>query len=358
MLPKRRDPIANCILKFKKDYDELEDLRSEISSCLITKDNLWLSYDEDAGIERLTRKGTKFKYTQHTHYELADFFDLPSDSEVDMEALAYQKPYLWFCGSMSLKRGTPDPDDDYEEQLKSLENIKLDENRFMLGCIPCIEKDGEYQLVKEIEIDGQLMKPKTMRGGLTSSELHNALRGDEHLGTYMNIPSKDNGFDIEGLAVEDDRIFIGLRGPVLNGYAVIIEIYCDTLNNELIMQQRDGEQKLYRKHFVDMAGMGIRELNIDEAGDLFILAGPTMDLDGTISVYKIKDGLEDVENSVVHKPKRLFDVARGSEIKHGYDKAEGMAFIDKNTVLITYDSPTEDRLKGKRKVIMDVYSTQ
>ncbi len=36
------------------------------------------------------------------------------------------------------------------------------------------------------------------------------------------VPGKDNGLDIEGLAVSEDRIFIGLRGPVLRGWTVIL----------------------------------------------------------------------------------------------------------------------------------------
>ena len=31
------------------------------------------------------------------------------------------------------------------------------------------------------------------------------------------IPSNDNGFDVEGLAVSGNRVFLGLRGPVLAG---------------------------------------------------------------------------------------------------------------------------------------------
>ncbi len=359
MKPNPKKPTKTCLIKFQKDFNNLEDLRTEISSCLITKDNLWVSYDEDAGLERLTLKKSgnkKIKFSKHKHYEIAEFFDLPGDTEMDMEALAYAEPYLWFCGSMSLKRDSPAADDDVEEQLKALETISLDENRFSLGCIPCIEKNGTFELHKEYEFLGHTITAKMMRGGTKSSELHNALLLDEHLADYMRIPSKDNGFDIEGLAVEGDRIFIGLRGPVLNGYAVILEITCDSINNELIMLQREGEDKLYRKHFIDLAGMGIRELNIDKRGDLYLLAGPTMDLDGTIAVYKIEGGLTNAYASVVHEPKRLFDAARGRELEHGVDKAEGMAFISEKEVLITYDNPHKNRLKGKRKVIMDIYN--
>jgi hypothetical protein len=46
------------------------------------------------------------------------------------------------------------------------------------------------------------------------------LAEDPHFEGFIRtkvIPGKDNGFDSEGLAVADDRVFIGLRGPVLRG---------------------------------------------------------------------------------------------------------------------------------------------
>lgn len=354
MKPSKKDPAERCLLQFDENYDNMEDLRGEISSSLITENNLWLSYDEGAGIERLSKTKRGFGY--HKHYELTEFFDLPGgDGEADMEALAYAEPYLWFCGSMSLKRDSPSPDDSLEEQLDNLGDIDLDKNRFSLGCIPCIKRNGTYELLKEVEYKGENIRPKMLRGGAKSSELHNALMRDEHLHKFMTIPCKDNGFDIEGLAVYGKRIFIGLRGPVLNGYAVILEITCKSLDNMLFMDQYPEEDKLYRKHFVDLRGMGIRELNITKNGDLYLLAGPTMDLDGTISIYRIKRGLEDNYSSVVHHPERLFDVARGAELEHGQDKAEGMAFINDGRVLITYDSPVPDRLEGKAAVWMDCY---
>ena len=41
--------------------------------------------------------------------------------------------------------------------------------------------------------------------------LTRALPHDPHFGPYMAIPGKDNGFDIEGLAVDGRRLLFGLR---------------------------------------------------------------------------------------------------------------------------------------------------
>jgi hypothetical protein len=348
-----KKPERRCRLEFQEDYHNLNAVTTEISSALIVGDTLFVSYDEDAGIEKLTPKDDG--YGNHEHYEMADFFDLPSDDdEMDIESLAYCEPYLWFCGSMSLKRNTPDEDDDIEEGVAKLAEVKQDKNRFSLGCIPCIKKDGHYHLVKEGEYNGKTIKPLMLKGGTYGNEIHNMLLNDQHLKRYMDIPCKDNGFDIEGLAVEDDRIFLGLRGPVLGGFAVIIEISYISHDNMLTILPQDGEDHIYRKHFIDLQGMGIRELNIDKKGDMYILAGPTMDLDGTISIYKIPDALDDVHATIIHDPVHLFDTVR-THAQHGYEKAEGLAFIDEKTILITYDSPIEDRLINDYTVEMDVF---
>ena len=47
------------------------------------------------------------------------------------------------------------------------------------------------------------------------------------------IPGKDNGFDMEGLAVDGDRLLLGLRGPVLRGFseALLIGILAGTYSS-------------------------------------------------------------------------------------------------------------------------------
>jgi hypothetical protein len=39
----------------------------------------------------------------------------------------------------------------------------------------------------------------------------------------MNLPSKENGLDIEGLAVGADCLMVGLRGPIVDSFAVVME---------------------------------------------------------------------------------------------------------------------------------------
>jgi hypothetical protein len=84
-----------------------------------------------------------------------------------------------------------------------------------------------------------------------------ALKDDCHLGPFLSfpLPSKENGFDIEGLAVHQDKIFLGFRGPVLRGWAIIVEIEVEEKEPGVLTLKQIGEQgKLYKKHFVNLNG--------------------------------------------------------------------------------------------------------
>ena len=360
---KERAPIDKIKIKFRKGLDNIEDVRQEISTCIICDNTLFLAYDESSAVEQLVWKDGKYK--KHKTFELDDFFDLPDgkEGEMDIEGLAWEEPYLWVTGSMSLKRNTPDSDDDDESGAAKLAEISLDRNRFTLGKIPCRfnKQKGIWTPVnslkrKDKEEGDPEMKAMMLEGGNDSTVLTELLSSDPHISRFMDIPCKDNGFDIEGLAVHDDRIFIGLRGPVLAGWAVIIEFRLHERNGWLHLEGRGEREKPYNKHFIDMSGMGIREINIDDKnGDLYILAGPTMDLDGTIAAWRVNGGLADKPNTITKDPQRLFDIVYGSNIEHGKNKAEGMAITEEGNYMIVYDSPTEDRLIKDRGVWADVY---
>lgn len=358
MKMKRRDPIRQVKLEFDKKAKNLEDVRGEISTSVLSHRTLFLAYDESSAIERLLEKDGNF--TKHKTYELADFFELPegSDGEMDIEGLAWEEPYLWFTGSMSLKRNTPSEDDDDVDGAAALCEIGLDRNRFSLGRIPCKfnKKKGKWTPKKKVSSGGEEYTARLLEGGSDSTVLTELLSTDPHLSRFMDIPCKDNGFDIEGLAVSAGRIFIGLRGPVIGGWAVVLEFGVHEHGEFLHLNGRGHHDKPYRKHFVKMAGMGIREINIDDAtGDVLILAGPTMDLDGTISTWCVRGGFPEKEVSVCHDAERLYDVTYGGQHAYGKDKAEGMAILEDGTHLVVYDSPLPDRLVGKHAVLADVF---
>ena len=77
-----------------------------------------------------------------------------------------------------------------------------------------------------------------------SNLLTRALADDPHFGPYMAIPGKDNGFDIEGLAVDGRRLLLGLRGPVLRGWSALLEIAVEARGDDLRLVPLDDSGTL------------------------------------------------------------------------------------------------------------------
>ncbi|WP_223526514.1 DUF3616 domain-containing protein [Pseudomonas sp. BF-B-26] len=69
------------------------------------------------------------------------------------------------------------------------------------------------------------MKGGTQKNGRRhGNDLAAAIAEDPQLRDFLRIPGKDNDFDIEGLVMIGSRLLLGLRGPVLRGWAVLLEI--------------------------------------------------------------------------------------------------------------------------------------
>ncbi|MNY49870.1 hypothetical protein D3C86_1853330 [compost metagenome] len=52
-----------------------------------------------------------------------------------------------------------------------------------------------------------------LNGNKVGNDLTAAIDEDHQLRGFLRIPGKDNGFNIEGLAVIGSRLLLGLRGP-------------------------------------------------------------------------------------------------------------------------------------------------
>jgi hypothetical protein len=248
---------------------------------------------------------------------------------------------------------------DVAPDIKRLARIDRDENRYLLARIPMVEREGELELFETCPHPfkpSQTLTAASLPFTEKGNELMDALNDDAHIGPFLSIPSKDNGLDMEGLVVAEERIFIGLRGPVLRGWALIIELEVEPPAGPLSLKVIGPKDRPYRKHFLQLDGLGIRELLIDGA-DLLILAGPTMNLDGPSAVFRWKEAMRVSNESLVPRDKleKLFDVPHGD----GVDHAEGITFIsdtgDQLSLLIVYDSPSDERKVGDTGVRADMF---
>ena len=359
----------NVVLQFDPALDVLRSgkrLSEGMSAALAVAGTLWLTHDETVAVERLTAERTKagsFRYANHRRFDLRELIALPapgggsghgSPPEADFEGLSFGDGYLWVTGSHSALRDEPEGKT-ASDALAALANVRRSGNRFLLARIPVTTGDAEPALVREFRSkDGRVLRAARLPGGRKNNALTRALRDDPHLGPFLSIPSKDNGFDIEGLAAaRDGRLFLGLRGPVLDGWACVLEIHVAThpdRNHELalrkIARQSAGlaTRSTYRKHFLDLAGMGIRDLCF--AGrDLLVLTGPPMRGKGTAQVRQWKDALANQGERMLggkHLPTLLELPYRAKK-----DHAEGIAIVGQKErrvwLMVIYDSAGKDR---------------
>lgn len=359
------DPELNA---FGKD----KSLRDGLSVAVQIGDTLWVGNDETITLERLSlvaggNTGPYGNGRHHTQFSLNNYLRLPVPprdrenlEEVDVEGLDYKDGYLWLVGSHSLKRKKPKLQDGAKKAQEQMALTSSDGNRYLLARIPVVERDGTYTLAKKETRNGKERTAAQLHGNNKSNDLTEALKEDKHLGSFMGIPSKDNGFDIEGLAVAGARLFIGLRGPVLRAWAVILEVELKEHNDQpstLKLKAIGPNDRLYRKHFLHLGGLGIRDLCV-QGSDLLILAGPTMDLDGPVTIFRWSKGTDPKGESVVpaSELERVLDVPYGQ----GVDHAEGMTLFSADagaarSLLVVYDSASKNRQSGKSTVAADVF---
>jgi Protein of unknown function (DUF3616) len=208
--------------------------------------------------------------------------------EIDYEGAAADHETVVVGGSASLKRERP------EGSAAQLQEIKL------------ASGEGKPHSNYLLELSaGQ-------GGGLTlvkSVDVRRALLADPLLEPFSSLPSKENGLDVEGAALRGRSVYLGLRGPVLRGHAIVASLDLD-----------DPEPRA-ALHFLPLEGLGVRSLCRAAAGGFWVLAGPTLDVadpfvlfhwDGEASVFDAADGthlrrVADLSHAPGDKPEGLFE---------------------------------------------------
>lgn len=319
---------------------------TNLSAVRVDGPGLWVAGDETATIEHLAL--VDGRYDEQRSFELADFVDLPAGrhDEADIEGIGVHGGWLWAVGSHSLKRKKVKSTEPHKAK-KRLATVVREENRFVLVRLPLAGQGTAG--VTPVRRDGD--RTAAILAG-RGDNLADMLADDPHLAPFLALPGKDNGLDIEGIAVKDDRLYIGLRGPVLRGWAVLLEIRPRTDSDDphrLRLTPIDGEP--YRTHFLDLDGLGIRDLCPD-GDDLLLLTGPSMDLDGPVRVVRWRDAL--VTDAPAVLPADALETVTALPFGHGTDHPEGLAVMDDGTLLVVYDSPAPERLTPDGGVYADL----
>ncbi|WP_374357621.1 DUF3616 domain-containing protein [Chitinimonas sp.] len=357
-MPNTRKPNA-----VRLEFTRESLVQTNLSGAAFTGDWLWVAGDEACGLDRLRRLDPvgeeALRFGEARDFPLAGLLDLPGadDEEADLEGMAVADGYLWVVGSHGLKRKNAKPERSHAENAKRLAKLALDGNRRLLACLP-IEHNavGEPCVVREARDGRRAMR---LDGDAQENQLSRALADDPHFGPFLSIPGKDNGFDIEGLAVDGSRLLLGLRGPVLRGWAALLEIEIEVRGERQVLATQEGGTSL-RKHFLQLDGLGVRDLHFS-GDDLYILAGPTMALNGDIRVFKWPKARQIIAAN--REPARFETcLYEAMSLPHGRgcNRAEAICALPpalsagKPGWLVLYDAPGPDRRDGALAVFGDL----
>jgi Protein of unknown function (DUF3616) len=350
--------LSRALLQFNKAT--IDDLHGNLSAAVVAPDgSLWLASDELQTIERLTQV-SPCVFGEHHTFPMADYITLfDSDSEIDIEGMDYADGYLWFTGSHSLKRKKA-KGKQKEKDIARIANVVSEPNRYLLGRIPLVG-DTLFTDCSHPDHPEQHLTAAALQPSGVDNVLMDALRADEHVGPFLATPlaDKENGFNIEGLAVCGDRLFLGLRGPVLDGWAIILEIEVQEKQpGVLTLKKTENASRPYKKHFLRLDGLGIRELQL-HGDDLLILAGPSMRGEGAMKLFRWQDALNHTDDSLSHRDSADLDLLFVLPFVLGFDQAEGMACLpclhQPDALLIVYDRPDPARMVGQDALWADIF---
>ena len=179
---------------------------------------------------------------------------LPEDAELDLEGVGVDGDVLWISGSLSLKRRRLRRGEDRRaDALRRLARIQRASGKGLDHS----ERVYRLRVWVDDRIRAELLDSRRVRKRLLKLDL---------LEPFADLPSKDNGLDVEGAAHVGEHFWFGLRGPVLRGQALMVRTGSDL---------RDPEP-----FPLDLGGSGIRGLTWGRSthlGEGFLLiSGPTL----------------------------------------------------------------------------------
>lgn len=319
---------------------DTDDPALDLSAAARHGTTLFLGSDEGVRLERLIL-GPAGDWARHRRIPLDTILDLDASGEADIEGLAEENGWLWVLGSHARTRPKIGRQGDDRIDLTQFATLKNTRPRCLLARLPLAADPDLDGAVRPVKRDGD-RRAGMLRQTKYGNRLSRLMQESPLLRPFTRIAAKEGGVDLEGIAVAGNRIAIGMRGPVIQTYAVLLELE--------VVSTRTGRLKILGPmhiRLLELEGLGIRDLKRDGA-DLLILAGPTTGLDGPCAVYRWKDWLGDPpqhEQMVRrHRPDRIIDLPFG----RGDDHPEGLVLLDLpeggRDLLVICDSPAATRI--------------
>jgi hypothetical protein len=231
---------------------------------------------------------------------------LSSDAEIDIEGIAAEGDCYYIIGSHGVAKKTGDVQGD----------------RFKLF---------------RLKVDPLTGLPAEGRASLAVTSLSGILRNDPLLGPHFGKPLQQRGVNIEGLAVRNGRLFVGLRNPNLDGYAFVIEVGAD----EVFAGSGRSQYTLHK--LLLGRGLGIREIVAAKEG--FLLIAGNAGSEPSAEYLQALDYEKGRGFSMFHWAGRGSQADEIGPIPNTPAKAEAMTILDESddqvTVLVLYDGVKE-----------------
>jgi hypothetical protein len=248
---------------------------------------------------------------------------LRSGSEIDIEAIAADADCYYIIGSHGVAKATG------------------------------THQDNRYRLFR-LKVDPATGLPSGLSGGgarvpagLDMAGLADVLRADPVLGAHFGKPLQRRGVNIEGLAARDGRLFVGFRGPNLEGDALVMEIRAqDVFGRKPAVAGSTAQQPAYTLHRLRLGnGLGIREL-VAAKSSFLIIAG-NAGSEPSEEYAQSEDYDKDREFFLFRWDGKGPAVQKIGTLPKSNGQAEAMAILEETqdslTVLILFDGPNGGR---------------
>jgi hypothetical protein len=328
---------ASKVEEITLDYagaNGLDDILNNLSGVAVAGRFLWTASDEGRTVECLEPDGDGYRLRkQHSLDRLfRNFADQTEKKnkpdEADIESLAVCDGALWICGSHCDVRWQTKKDRRKEKDKRPYplrHELKPRAGRHLLGKV-MLTGDGGKPAKQGIHFPYSKEK-----GSLCS-----LLNENPFIEPFLGLPSKENGLDIEGFTTRDgNSLFLGLRGPRVDRYAVVIEL---KLNRGL----KSAKPKMVT-HFLNLEGLAVRDLTHFDDKEILVLAGPVGEAPGPFGLFGWRP-------SKSPDPCAQDATNLNWPIDPKGEKPEGICRLDRNDrrgLVVLYDSPCK-RINGTR----------
>ena len=168
--------------------------------------------------------------------------------------------FLWAVGSHSLRRRRIKARHNGDDALRRLAKVTGQANRQILVRLPVREVDGLPTLVRELVVDGTTHRAAILR--LHGTDLRDLLADDVHLGPVpARSRARTTGWTSRA-SPSRRRVYLGLRGPVLRGWAVVLELRPDggARRARPLRCARSSDGRRTASTCCDLGGLGVRDL--------------------------------------------------------------------------------------------------